>query len=115
MPIETFETLWQLAISFGKITVASRTDHKGEFVQVIARAEDGLTLVCSASSVPRALRSICEWGKRDYFRLEVRMPGGVWKVLPWVHYANELAAVTAVREMQAAHPGAAFRFVRDPV
>jgi hypothetical protein len=103
------DALWSAALAQGDLTITSRRDERGPFVMARVWHPDGFELICTAATLPAALRGIAAWGHRGYWQMEVLFPDQEWR--PIVRYANELAAVAGVREHERLHPSIPCRFV----
>lgn len=89
---ERFDELWKQALEIGRLMIETRTDSRGDFVHVTCTTIDSVHVVCTAATVPNALRAIIGTAAGRLWRLEQFSLGG------WVPYgegelfANALAA-----------------------
>jgi hypothetical protein len=112
---QVIEDLWRSALVLGDLTVSSRRDSKGDYVQVKCTSPEGIEVVCTSDTVPRALRAIAGWHHNFFYVIEAQVPRPndkkKWNAISWTHYANGIAAAKALKRMEAQHPLIRFRIV----
>lgn len=106
---DALEDLWWQAIMVGDLTVQSRVDERGQYVDVWCMRPNGVELICSASTVTRALRTIIDWTNRGRFAIEVYVDK-CWMLVGYREFLNEIAAEKAVFDYKARY-GPHVRFV----
>lgn len=110
MTVAEIETLWERVIGIGgRVYVEKQEDAKGEYVLMRIDTLEGERIFCSSASVPAGLRGLVRYLDGEVYRIEMLIPGGVWRTLPGKSYINEWAAEKAVDGMKAKHPVCQFR------